>query len=395
MKRKTTVIIILAAAFLAAAVSAGCDKAAEQPDLFDYSKPADLTPVMQAYEWHLQHADEESALTAMLMPDLPGFDFVLFCDTSFVLRLPEYAGSQQPFLVCAEDFYNSCMLSWNIYSNSEVHLRSQMGCGLSCEKEVLRCTQGISTEVINDDTLRHEAEAFKDSMLALVSHCQDGDTDDGVSDAITHVIAFNEAIERKSYRFYDDEDTFLKALSNMNDIVNGLSEERFGHYLDAGEDRQLRTILDELAACGSFDEQCSLWRKWANCGKSEAEDEWIVAVATLLMKSGHYSPILNEVWIIWRALCQSLYFGASRDSCIPNDYYNSYRRLCYLACLPRVESHPDDVFAMNCAASIGGRTNMNRFGQNYFGNEAMIESLMMLPNRFYLDGNEDEEDDEE
>ena len=50
---------------------------------------------------------------------------------------------------------------------------------------------------------------------------------------------------------------------------------------------------------------------------------------------------------------------------------------------------------MNCAASIGGRTNMNRFGQNYFGNEAMIESLMMLPNRFYLDGNEDEEDDEE
>ena len=39
---------------------------------------------------------------------------------------------------------------------------------------------------------------------------------------------------------------------------------------------------------------------------------------------------------------------------------------------------------MNCAAAIGGRTNMNRFGQNYFGNEAMIEEAMMLPRRYHI-----------
>ena len=36
----------------------------------------------------------------------------------------------------------------------------------------------------------------------------------------------------------------------------------------------------------------------------------------------------------------------------------------------------------NCAAALGGRTNLNRFGQNYFGNEAMIEEATMLPKRF-------------
>ena len=109
-----------------------------------------------------------------------------------------------------------------------------------------------------------------------------------------------------------------------------------------------------------------------------------------LMKSGNYSPILHHIWITWRALCQTMFFGSSRDSAIPNQYYNEFRKMCYVACLKRIESHPDDIYAMNCAAAIGGRTNMNRFGQNYFGNEAMIERYMMMPKRFDVD---DEEDD--
>ena len=50
---------------------------------------------------------------------------------------------------------------------------------------------------------------------------------------------------------------------------------------------------------------------------------------------------------------------------------------------------------MNCAAAIGGRTNMNRFGQNYFGNEAMIERAMMMPKRYHTEEDEDSDDDTE
>ena len=44
--------------------------------------------------------------------------------------------------------------------------------------------------------------------------------------------------------------------------------------------------------------------------------------------------------------------------------------------------------AMNCAAAIGGRVNINRFGQNVFGNEAVIEK------HTYLSGRDDKEDKE-
>ena len=71
--------------------------------------------------------------------------------------------------------------------------------------------------------------------------------------------------------------------------------------------------------------------------------------------------------------------------------------MCYVSCLKRIADHPDDVFAMNCAAAIGGRTNLNRFGQNYFGNETMIEEALMMPNRYHSgdDTDSDEETEEE
>ena len=49
------------------------------------------------------------------------------------------------------------------------------------------------------------------------------------------------------------------------------------------------------------------------------------------------------------------------------------RKKCYRTCLKRIEQHPHDIFAMNCAASIGGRVNLNRFGEYLFGNEAVVE----------------------
>ena len=46
---------------------------------------------------------------------------------------------------------------------------------------------------------------------------------------------------------------------------------------------------------------------------------------------------------------------------------------------------------MNCAAAIGGRVNINRFGQNVFGNGAVIEKHTYLSGR---DNKEDEESEE-
>ena len=159
-------------------------------------------------------------------------------------------------------------------------------------------------------------------------------------------------------------------------------------YRKVEADKRVEMMLHSLNECSTFDEQCSLLLNWADSPEAEHEDEWIVAVAGRLMNSGKYNPCLNNIWIIWRCLYQYCYGGISRDFSIPNGIYNDMRKKCYLTCLKRIEKNPNDVFAMNCAAAIGGRVNINRFGQNMFGNEAVIEK------HTYLSGRDDKEDKE-
>ena len=373
-------------------ISCGEEK---ESDLFDYSKPVDLSTILQAYDWYQNYEGEnkDSILYTKIGLELPEDEFNLFEDTAFVLRVPEYTGSKQPFLANAEDFYNSCALSWNVWSNHEVWYRGHTADLLRYDDEVKRSIEAVSVNIIKDKEVRKAAQDYKDSLLKLMKT----EPDDWGEDVnpMELLISFGDVVESKAYKFYDDEDTFVESLDSVMDIAEGMVLDKFQHYLDASEDDQVQVMLGELATCRNFDEQCSLWRNWANCDKSSIDDEWIAAVGSALMESGNYSPILHRIWITWRAISQGLYFGSSRDSSIPNQYYNEYRKMCYVSCLKRIERHPDDIFAMNCAAAIGGRTNMNRFGQNYFGNEAMIERAMMMPKRYHTEEDEDSDDDTE
>lgn len=366
-----------------------------QSDLFDYNKPVDLSTILQAYDWYLHYEGEnkDSILYTKIGLELPEDEFYLFEDTAFVLRVPEYTGSKQPFLANAEDFYNSCALSWNVWSNHEVWYRGHTADLLRYDDEVKRSIEAVSVNIIKDKEVRKAAQDYKDSLLKLMKTEPD-DWDEDVN-PMELLISFGDVVESKAYKFYDDEDTFVESLDSVMDIAEGMVLDKFQHYLDASEDDQIQVMLGELATCRNFDEQCSLWRNWANCDKSSIDDEWIAAVGSALMESGNYSPILHRIWITWRAISQGLYFGSSRDSSIPNQYYNEYRKMCYVSCLKRIERHPDDIYAMNCAATIGGRINMNRFGQNYFGNEAMIERAMMMPKRYHTGEDEDSDDDTE
>ena len=342
----------------------------------------DLSGIIHAYDKYEDAEGKEKfeILNATLNLGQIEDEFYLFEDTFFVLRVPEYAGSNQPFLACAEDFYNSSVLAWNVWSNHEVWLRGHTADLLRSDDDVRRSIQNIDVGIIRDGDVRMAAQQFKDSLL-LYMETDPYEWGEDVNPSAL-LMRFADAVEDKAYQYYDDKDAFVSALDSVIDIVVEIAQPRFQRYLDASEDDQVKVMLNELAACSDFDEQCSLWYNWANCEKSATDDDWIIVVGRALMESGNYNPMLSHIWIAWRAICQSMNFGSSRDSSIPNHYYNEYRKKCYKACLARIESHPDDIFAMNCAAAIGGRTNMNRFGQNHFGNDAMIEEVMMLPKRF-------------
>ena len=362
---------------------------------FEYSKPVDLSPILHAYDWHQRYEgdDKDSILYTMIAPDLPREVFRLFEDTTFVLRVANYTGSDQPFLANAEDFYNSCALTWNVWSNYEVWYRMHTANYLCNDDEIVQSIKSVSVDIIKNKDVRLAARHFKDSLLLAMGTPPDG-LDENYEFPIDLLMSFSGVIESKAYKFYDDEESFVDSLDSITTIAESMAKDKFQRYLDANEDEQVHVMLNELATCRNFDEQCSLWRSWANCEKSVIDEEWIIAVGRILMRSGLYSPILHRVWLTWRALSQVLYFGSSKDSSIPNNYYNEYRKMCYITCLKHIENFPDDIFAMNCAAVLGGRTNMNRFGQNNFGNEAMTEEMMIMPNRYRFDDDEEDDDDE-
>lgn len=390
MKAKQLLILVFS---VMTVFSCGKD---DNTDLFYNSQAVDLNEILQAYDWyqHSEDEDKEKLLLQKIASGMPNNDeFWLFDDTSFVIHVPEYANSKQPFLANAEDFYNGCVYAWNFWSNQEIWYRGHTADLLREDEDVKSSIRGISTDFIRDQDVRKAANHARDSML-IVMNTNPKEWDEEF-DPMGIIINFANVIESKAYKFYDDEEAFIDSLDSINSMAESMAKHKFKHYLDADEEHQLATMLGELATCRNFDEQCSLWCLWANCKESTLEDEWLVAVGCRLMDSGYYNPLLNRIWITWRALCQTMYFGMSRDSAIPNHYYNEYRRKCYLTCLKRIERHPDDVFAMNCAAAIGGRVNLNRFGQNYFGNEAMIEEAMMMPNRYHTGDENDDESDEE
>ncbi len=363
-------------------------------DLFDYSKPADLSAILHTYDWYKHYEGEEdkdSILYTKIGVEVSDYEIeiYLFKDTSFVLRVPEYANSNQPFLANAEDFYNSCALEWNIRSNYEIWYRGHTMDLLRDDEDVKKSIESISVNIIKDKDVQKVAQSFKDSLLYMMNTEPCDWTDD--AKPFKFLNSLSDIIKSKAYKFYDDEETFAASLYNVVTTAEDMVMDKLQNYLDANEDDQLQIMLDEFSTCRNFDEQCSLWRNWANCEKSHSDDMWIIEVGRALMESGNYSPILNRIWLTWRAITQSEYFGDSRDSSIPNQYYNEYRKMCYISCLKRIESHPSDVYAMNCAAALGGFTNMNRLGQNYFGNNAMIECFMMMPKRYHFADESEEE----
>ena len=313
-------------------------------------------------------------------------EYEIVSDTAFALQLPEYAISNHPFLSNAEVFYNSCLLAFNVWSNHELWLRGCDGFELAEEKDVVDGIKAISEVCIRDKELRQAAKTYKDSIVIMMKRTPEewGEEEHSMDLLIT----FGNKIEAKSYKYFTDEKKFVDSLNAMTKELADATKPTLELYRKVEADKRVEMMLHSLNDCSTFDEQCSLFLNWADSPEAELENEWIVAVAEKLMNSGKYNPCLNNIWIIWRCLYQYCYGGISRDSSIPNSIYNDMRKKCYLTCLKRIEKNPNDVFAMNCAAAVGGRVNINRFGQNMFGNEAVIEK------HTYLSGRDDKEDKE-
>lgn len=366
-----------------------CSGVEQQTDaVFSHEKPVDLSDVLALYEKSMKQDGDSDVSPESVEDCYEGMGYELFNDTSFVLKVPQYADSEHPFLKGAEDLYNSCALAFNLMSNIELVERDLVFAG-----KVEESFKKIGVNFLNDGELKERAQVYEDSLFIVMQKPNEECGED--DNYMTPLTRFMNDIESHAYRFYAHEDTFVETLDSVSTVMKKMTEKQFTTYKTAREGIRVRLMLKQLCKCKNFDEQCSLWLNWADSQESLTEDEWVLMVAERLMQSGKYNPLLGEIWIDWRCLLQSGYFGASRDSEIPNQIYNKMRKTCYLTCLKRIEIWPNDMMAMNSAAVLAGRVNILRVGRFMFGNDAVVELYENMPNRYPIDEEDDLEEDDE
>lgn len=342
----------------------------EQHEFLDYAEAVDLSEVLGIYEKYgasvrvdeegsFDFESEDKIFTDAWYMDEGEF----FCrDTSFAIQLPQYNDSKHPFLSSAEVFYNACIFDFNVCSDFENFIRIY-------GDDPARDMQGKSPDCIRDPELRSAAQQFRDSLVLMLM--QNPDRSSWTEEAFDMAAQARDNYGRKidlkaeSFKFYTNREAFIDSLEALNAECDSAVQPQIHQYEQMTDTHEkVKYMLHALNDCKTFDEQCFLLLNWFDRGGYELsrmdnfETRWVLAVADTLLCAGKYNPFLSVVWDTWRCLHALHYYGYSRQSDRPNNFYNERRKCCYLACLRRIEKHPNDRFAINCAELLAGKENL-------------------------------------
>lgn len=402
MKYKTILPLVLLQGLLC-----GCNGHLQAPNIdpnydgiYAHQTPADITSLLDVYKWATETNDsiDQTEFVLKLVPaagryilaDTPVDEienkwYINMTDTIPVLCIPDNLRSKYNLYFNAEQYYNGNILLLNMESLYEVCVRSK---SLPEEERifepevVMDAIREIDVDVLRDPLDRLFVNDVRDSLLKYLEM----DLDAWEEDIYPGYFLLEASVRFDKYCYFyheGDYDTIEAFINRALDTIHtGLwAEERFERYLNADENEQLEVMLKEMSECKDFDEQCDLWCLWADCKKSLNEDLWLIAVGTKLMDSGNYTPYSVLLWLRWRVLFQEAFCGVSRDSAIPNDYYNEYRKKWYIASILHYEKHPDDIFSVFMSEYMLSPSNLNRLG-GWFGNNALYEGPELMPKRY-------------
>mgnify|MGYP006916215469 FL=1 len=370
--------------FLTASVAALVLTACNGNDL--ESSPVDMSDLASIYDdnldadnfLELRGADEARMDTVYdVFPMMPTMDVVR-----------QYEESDNKFLREAHDFFNTCAVAYDAWSWFEDYVRFS-GDDYEEADDVTNpeyMTDSWLTDrvrntdigVISNSELRARAKNYIDSLVWAMSLDNEYEFEEGNSpeDILAQfVTAVNSTLHP-----FADKDVLAKTYEQEMIRLKGLASEPLRGF-DYENGGFITQMLHLMSACKDFDTQCSLLLYWADHEDMMRAPEWFVAAGSRLLQSGHYSPLLYDVWVRWRALYQYCYHGSSTWSDIPNNFYNIVRLQCYESCLKHIASNHDDIMAMNCASLLAGRSNIQRFGW-MFGNSTTVEINELMPNAF-------------
>lgn len=313
---------------------------------------------------------------------------MLMGESNHFIELPQYQQSNHPFLSQAEDLYNSCLFTYDIWSNQEVLTYNEDNDTLLAWRKATMDSIKSMTPHVTEKELRLKAIAYQMGMLENLPR----EADDTISSQACHSFynMMATSIDECSYHFNDGGIAFADSIDSMYACFIEPTKETRKIYKQTADESSAIWMLTKLSHCKNFDEQCALLIAWANNTVAIRDNKWIIAVAERLIDSKKYNPYLSDIWRIWRCLYQIREIGDEQGSVIPHAFFNERRKICYQTCLRHIKSHPHDKFAMMAATELAATPNLSRFGR-FFGNEAFDEMVKLLPKRIH---DPDEEQDE-
>ena len=142
------------------------------------------------------------------------------------------------------------------------------------------------------------------------------------------------------------------------------------HY----RDELLQMVFDEE----DFEKQCIYAREfaYANYHNLNGETVDVVAVIEPLLLTTEYSPLLFDLWLIWRTALQGgVLSGISNDSSMYNLFYNGMRRRVAYRYITRLNENPHDGLAFNGLLRLIYRSSITHNSNCYVGNNCFLDQM--------------------
>ena len=142
------------------------------------------------------------------------------------------------------------------------------------------------------------------------------------------------------------------------------------HY----RDELLQMVFNEE----DFEKQCIYAREfaYANYHNLNGEPVDVVAVIEPLLLTTKYSPLLFDLWLIWRTALQGgVLSGISNDSSMYNLFYNGMRRRVAYRYITRLNENPHDELAFNGLLRLIYRSSITRNSNCYVGNNCFLDQM--------------------
>ena len=291
----------------------------------------------------------------------------------FGIKPEEAQNEQEKRLV---DAYNSAVVWASILTDFDLQNRFEFE-----NKNVVDAVKTIDVSIVKDKEVRQKLSEYKKEMIYLMTVNPD-DVDWNVHNPWKAAEDLYRYISKKYYitTFGKiDRDKYWEEYDICSSVPNWdeLKKKR-------GDAKLYETMESKCKTAKDIDARCvyAIELAHAYLSKCATDDiDFPTQIFEAIMKEKKYSLYLNELWQKWRVLYQETK-GKSKDSEIPNSYYNKFRDICATTIFMHIRKHPKDIKAINEFLVIACTDNILREGEFEYGNQALLKEAQLFPEFF-------------